>query len=197
MTLRYSYNPPKNPIPYLFLTKRHVYVRSILKTQYFIEVRPRVVKIAHYPVLDLGCNKYKIVANAIGVDVGSSLKPDVMGSALTLPFKNESFHNITALELIEHFNDKDQHRFLRQVYRVLKAEGQFIISTPNISETTRKLHDCLFYVSHTLYAPKDVRSHIGELTHGQLKQRLLNHGFKIVSEKAFSFFNYVVECEKR
>lgn len=196
MTLRYSYVPPKNLIPYLFLTKRHMYVRSILKTQYFFEVRPHVVKIAHYPVLDLGCNKYKVVANAIGFDFDISVKPDIEGTVFLLPFKNESFYSVTALELIEHFRFHYQRLFLNEVYRVLKPHAQFILSTPNISETTKKLHDWLYYISHTLYAPKDVYSHVGELTHVQLKQKLSNHGFKIISEKAFSFFNYVVECEK-
>lgn len=181
MVLHYSYNPPKNPIPYLFLTKRHIYVRSILKNS---------------QILDLGCNRYKITTRAIGLDFDLSVKPDIRGTIFNLPFMNESFDSVTALELIEHFRFHYQHLFLNEVYRILKPEGQFIVSTPNISETTRKLHDCLFYISHTLYAPKDVRSHVGELTHRQLKQKLLNHGFKIISEKAFSLFNYVVECEK-
>ena len=144
----------------------------------------------------MGCNKYKVIPSSIGLDLEKESKPDVLSTCLKTPFPDNSFDTITALELIEHFNSEGQDRFLNEVYRILKRKGQFIVSTPNISEATRKLHDALFYVSHMVYAPKDVHAHKGELTHHQLKQKLLNHDFKIISEKAFSFFNYVVECEK-
>jgi len=179
--MEYSYSYPQNPIPRQFLTKRHVYVRSILRSG---------------KILDLGCNRYKIVTCAISLDIDADVKPDVVGSCLNLPFPKDSFDVVTALELIEHFCSQDQGVFLNEIHRVLKQNGQFIVSTPNINESTRKLHDFLFYVSHSIYAQKDVYAHIGELNHSQLKHKLLNHRFKIVSDKAFSIFNYVVGCEK-
>jgi len=170
-----------HPVPRFFLFKRHSYVRTVLKNS---------------KVLDLGCNRYKILASAVGVDVDGTMHPDVCGSALSLPFEDEHFDTVTALELIEHFDRDGQDTFLREVHRVLKRRGQFVVSTPNISEATRKLHDTLYYVSHMVYAPQDVHAHIGELTHHQLKQKLITHDFTIVSEKAFTVFNYVVECMK-
>ena len=170
-----------HPIPTFFLLKRQTYVRSLLKNSL---------------VLDMGCNKYKVVPSSIGLDLEKESKPDVLSTCLKTPFPDNSFDTVTALELIEHFDSRDQDRFLDEVYRILKRKGQFIVSTPNISEATRKLHDFLFYVSHMVYARKDVHAHKGELTHHQLKRKLLNHDFKIKSEKSFSFFNYVVECEK-
>jgi len=170
-----------HPVPRFFLLKRHAHARSILRNS---------------EVLDLGCNRYKILPSAIGVDVDPNVTPDIVSSCLCLPFKDGCFDSVTALELIEHFHSKDQNRFLKEVRRVLKPEGQFIVSTPNISEATRKVHDLLFYVSHMVYARQDVHAHVGELTHHQLKRKLLNARFKICSEKAFSIFNYVVECRK-
>ena len=179
--MAFSYQYPRNLIPKFFLMQRHRYVRSILKNN---------------AVLDLGCNRYKILSKAMSLDCDSLVNPDYVGSALNLPFSDRSFDAITALELIEHFTAKNQDRFLAEVFRVLKRHGQFILSTPNISESTRAIHDFLFFVSHAVYAPKDLHVHLGELTHSQLQHKLLSHHFHIIREKAFSIFNYVVECEK-
>ena len=172
---------PKHPIPRYFMIKRHRYVREILKNS---------------KVLDIGSNKYKILTNALSLDINPDVKPDIVGNGLKLPFTDCSFDSITALELIEHFRDKEQNIFLNEINRVLKHRGQFIISTPNISEYTKRIHDFLWYVSHWVYAREDLGKHIGELTHKQLKLKLIEHNFKIMSEKAFSLFNYVVDCEK-
>lgn len=186
---------PKNLIPRFFLLKRQAYVRSLIRAKHdLLQIRRNVYIIAPRTILDLGCNHFKISPNAIGLDL--YISTDLKGSALALPIRSESFNTITALELIEHFTARDQDRFLAEIYRVLTPNGQFIVSTPNISEATRKIHDFLFFVSHSIYAPQDLKMHIGELTHFQLKRKLVAHGFEILSEKAFSFVNYVVECTK-
>lgn len=177
----YSYKPPRNPIPYLFLTKRHQYVRSILKNSL---------------ILDIGSNRWKIISNAISLDLDKFVHPDIVGNCLSLPFLNSIFDSVTALELIEHFNSASQDILLEEVKRVLKPHGQFIISTPNISNSTRKIHDLLWYVSHFVYAREDLGQHIGELTHYQLTNKLGEHGFTVLKHKSFTLFNYVVEAEK-
>lgn len=47
-----------------------------------------------------------------------------------LPFNNDFFDVITCLDVIEHV--KNPSLFLKEIYRVLKRQGVFIISTPNI-----------------------------------------------------------------
>lgn len=49
--------------------------------------------------------------------------------ASSLPFKDESFDVATALELLEHLNDP--LKALKEAFRILKAEGVFIVETPN------------------------------------------------------------------
>lgn len=173
---------PKNLIPKFFMMKRYLYVRTILKTS---------------KTLDIGCNKYKIIPNSIGLDVDPKVKPDIIANVLNLPFTNCYFDSVLALELIEHFNNSDQNKMLSEIYRVLKNKGQLIVSTPNISRYTKKIHDGLWFVSHFIYARKELGLHIGELTHRRLRKKLTKNNFIIKSEKAFSFFNYVVECVKK
>lgn len=166
------------------MRKRFEYVRSLLSKY--------EKKNSH---LDLGCNRFKVVNYAIGLDINPYVEPDIVGSCLDIPYPPLYFNVVTALELIEHFNDKDQDTLLNEVYRVLKKSGKFIISIPNLWPN-KFIHDILWNISHYFYAKEDLGGHINELSHKELKTKLEQHKFKILSEKAFSFFNYVVECEK-
>ena len=56
----------------------------------------------------------------------------VLCDARYLPFKNEAFDSVVALEVIEHLPNVFEHsRFLQEIKRVLKREGVALISTPN------------------------------------------------------------------
>jgi len=46
-----------------------------------------------------------------------------------LPFKNQEFDAICSFEVIEHIEKVD--RMLKEIYRVLKNGGKFVLSTPN------------------------------------------------------------------
>jgi 2-polyprenyl-3-methyl-5-hydroxy-6-metoxy-1,4-benzoquinol methylase len=55
----------------------------------------------------------------------------VCGDCLEAPFQGTGFDLITSFEVMEHLND---HRcYLREVCRLLKDDGLFIVSTPNIA----------------------------------------------------------------
>ena len=51
------------------------------------------------------------------------------GSILNLPFENNSFDVVTSFETIEHVEDEISQ--LNEIYRVLKNNGLYILSTPN------------------------------------------------------------------
>jgi SAM-dependent methyltransferase len=181
--MAYQYESPKNLIPKVFLLKRHVYARKLIGDS--------------EKVLDLGSNGYKILLRAISLDNDPSVHPDEVGNALDTPFKDDYFDCVSMLELIEHFSREDQVRLLLEARRVLRRGGALIVSTPNISEATRKLHDLLWYFSHYIYARETLGQHIGELTHNQLKELLDETGFSIESEKAFSIVNYMIKAIKK
>ena len=48
-----------------------------------------------------------------------------------LPFEDDTFDVVHANQLIEHLSDTDM--FIKEVYRILKASGYLIISTPNLA----------------------------------------------------------------
>jgi ubiquinone/menaquinone biosynthesis C-methylase UbiE len=50
------------------------------------------------------------------------------------PPGNQSFDMVVAFELLEHLDSNDQTKFLKNVRRVLKQEGLFIVSSPDKAE---------------------------------------------------------------
>src|SRR6185503_10161823 len=58
----------------------------------------------------------------------------VQASCAALPYKDSGFDLIAAFEVIEHL--ENWRDFLREARRVLAANGQFIVSTPNKSYYT-------------------------------------------------------------
>lgn len=91
-------------------------------------------------VLDAGCgpgilNRY--LKNAVFLDfshvclvkrwVGKP-RPRVLASVEDMPFISGVFDTVIATELIEHLDNPN--RFVKEVYRVLKKNGQFLFSFP-------------------------------------------------------------------
>jgi|LGOV01.1.fsa_nt_gb SAM-dependent methyltransferase len=54
----------------------------------------------------------------------------ILGTALELPFKNESFENVHCSDLIEHFEPDRVIKLLKELYRILKEGGKLLIATP-------------------------------------------------------------------
>jgi|GEM_PF-3346508 SAM-dependent methyltransferase len=98
--------------------------------------------------LDLGCGNGDVttkIAEAIGaqevygvdVDEGSLAKAREKGLAVfkrdldrePLPFEDESFDFVTSVEVIEHL--RNPRFMIREVFRVLRAGGVFLVETPN------------------------------------------------------------------
>lgn len=99
-----------------------------------------IAKKARGLVLDVGCG-YGCIARFIenGIFMDFSLvplkkrwvggdRPRVRANAECMPFRSEVFDTVVATELIEHTDNP--HRFVEEVYRVLKEGGQFLLSFP-------------------------------------------------------------------
>ncbi len=111
-----------------------------------------------------------------------------------LPFSDNYFDVVTALEVIEHLFDPDH--FLEEVYRVLKPNGVFVLSTPNLAAIHNRIALLFGYQPFPMgvsarmnigriYEPNSDQSldHIRVLTLRSLKKLLEFHNFKIVEVK--------------
>jgi ubiquinone/menaquinone biosynthesis C-methylase UbiE len=96
-------------------------------------------------VLELGCGDGKTAIamvetglNVVGLDLSmtalTTLKKRtdsnnlclVQGNAIELPFKEGSFDSVAAVHFIDHFLLSDRHKVVREIDRVLAADGAII-----------------------------------------------------------------------
>lgn len=96
------------------------------------------------------------------------------------PFPDEHFDIVTCFEVIEHL--KEPSNMLTEAYRVLKNDGYFIISTPNIAWWYLRLK--LLFGIWGLIEP----DHIRFFTPKSLKECLNSFGFKVVKHHSFFLF---------
>jgi len=106
------------------------------------------------------------------------------------PFEDNYFNALTALELIEHLYDPDH--FLDEVYRVLKPDGLFILSTPNLASIHNRIALLFGYqpypmrvslkhaVGHFIHPGWGAYEHIRVMTLRGLRELLKLHRFREV-----------------
>jgi SAM-dependent methyltransferase len=88
-----------------------------------------------------------------------------------LPFPDDSFDVVISLDVFEHIPDSDAH--LREVSRILKADGTYLIQTPN--KWTNVVFETIRWRSFTRFRDDHCSLH----TLGQLTRRLIRHGFVV------------------
>jgi 2-polyprenyl-3-methyl-5-hydroxy-6-metoxy-1,4-benzoquinol methylase len=100
----------------------------------------------------------------------------VMSDAQNLPFRNECFDGIVALETVEHVDDGTS--LLLEVFRILKDKGTLIISAPNAAH----LRSLLRRTCHGRdFAGKETKNpfHKHEYTYREFTGLLKSIGFRI------------------
>ncbi len=152
-----------------------------------------------HKLLDVGCwdgyimekiIKMKKAKDVVGVDnsksaitmcVRKGLKAKLVNSVdKKLPFKNNQFDAVFAGEIIEHLFDVNT--FLNEVNRILKPNGQFIITTPNLASLGSRL-SLLFGIIPWMIENElkpDSVGHLRYFTFAVLEELLKQRHFKII-----------------
>jgi len=87
---------------------------------------------------------------------------------ITLPFPDAAFDVVMSFDVFEHIPDVDGH--LRQVTRVLRPGGSYLIQTPN--KWTNVVFETIRWRSFTRFR----KDHCSLHTLGELRRRLARHG---------------------
>lgn len=90
-------------------------------------------------------------------------------SGVDLPFPDASFDVVMSFDVFEHIRDSDAH--LREVRRVLRDGGSYLIQTPN--KWTNIVFETIRWRSFTRFREDHCSLH----TLGALRVRLARHGF--------------------
>src|SRR5262249_51537880 len=93
----------------------------------------------------------------------------VAGTAL--PFSSGSFEIVVSFDVFEHIRDSDAH--LREVHRVLRPRGRYLIQTPN--KWSNVVFETIRWRSFTRWRDDHCALH----TASQLRRRLDENGFEV------------------
>jgi ubiquinone/menaquinone biosynthesis C-methylase UbiE len=68
-------------------------------------------------------------------------KTNVVGTALSLPFKNNSFERVALIHCLEHFDKYDGLIVLEEIFRVLKPNCKVMIESPDLYKVFMEYSD--------------------------------------------------------
>ncbi|MCL1943135.1 MAG: class I SAM-dependent methyltransferase [Candidatus Azobacteroides sp.] len=103
-----------------------------------------------------------------------------------LPFENDSCDAVVCIDGIEHIGR--QFDFVKEVFRILKKHGEFIVSTPNISSLRSRWRWLTTGHHHKCNSPLDENNpnplhHIAMISFPEIRYLLHRSGFRITEIK--------------
>jgi 2-polyprenyl-3-methyl-5-hydroxy-6-metoxy-1,4-benzoquinol methylase len=142
-------------------------------------------------ILDAGCGEGVLVdemraqgRQIQGIDLNYASQLVQRGSILHLPYKNETFDLVLLLDVFEHLQYADQPQALEEIYRVLKTNGKFLASIPNLAHLNSRFR---FSIAGKLDRTDIETNHGGERPFSENFKLLQNAGFDIVGTKGITF----------
>jgi len=107
----------------------------------------------------------------------------VVGDAMEIPFKDNSFDTIICVELIEHLQNPD--KCMNEIHRVLKDNGNLIMTTPNY----RSFWPLLEFLWDEFGRGRNYRfQHISKFNIDSIKNTLTKYNFRIKSIRTTFLF---------
>jgi SAM-dependent methyltransferase len=121
-----------------------------------------------------GFDAQGVELNATLIEEGRKWHGDLPVQQITgtaLPFADRTFDIVMSFDVFEHIPDSDAH--LREVRRVLRPCGTYLIQTPN--KWTNVVFETIRWRSFTRFR----QDHCSLHSLGELQRRLTAHGFRV------------------
>jgi SAM-dependent methyltransferase len=87
----------------------------------------------------------------------------LVADGLTLPFPDGTFDFVFAWEVLEHIPKNTEKVFFKEMFRVLKAEGIFVMSTPHKNFRSIIFDPAFWIIGHRHYSQKQLNEY-GEIS---------------------------------
>jgi len=173
-------------------------IQSMWHNQKFNFVKEKMKKYNNH--LDFGCSSGTFIGSlnekkrSVGIDISvdqinyakknyKRRKHNFFLSKLPLSLKEESFDVITFLEVIEHCDNKENNKIIKEIYRLLKPNGILIITTPNYSSFWPILEKIISFIGPIDYT----KQHINKFNKTRLNNFLKINNFVKVKTKTFIY----------
>ncbi len=111
-----------------------------------------------------------------------------------LPFAGDAFDLITCTEVIEHI--EHYRRTLREIFHVLKPEGLFVLTTPNVLNLRSRIRFLLFGF-FSLFGPLHWRESERYLTGGHINPMSLFYVAHALSDAGFEDLHVSIDKKQR
>lgn len=153
--------------------------------------------------LNLGCGHVKM-DGYVNIDCNPNLKPDLIHDITRpLPYENETIEDVWLIHVLEHLPKKHHFDLFREVNRVLKPGGLFVLAYP---EWTKCASNYLLNVKgmkdfweNTLYGRQSTPSdfHVCIVDTSILTPLLVNMGFEVeASPQEDAPYYTIMRCTK-
>lgn len=98
------------------------------------------------------------------------------GSAIEIPFLEESFDTVVSWEVIEHIPKNTENKMFQEANRVLRKGGVFYLSTPYDSFFSKLFDPAWWLIRHRHYSKKTLAD-LAERNGFKIERTILNGGF--------------------
>src|SRR2546422_8495334 len=113
-----------------------------------------------HPSISVGSKQTRL--SDINLDIEKSAAPDIVASALHLPFQGDVFEEALFTDVIEHLPSGSETQALKELNRVLLPRGRLVFSTPNRIPLFTLLDPAYWLTRHRHYTKEQVQRFFDE-----------------------------------
>lgn len=154
------------------------YLAKLARVRRYLDALPSSTR-----VLDAGCGEGVLVEEYAARLAIEGLDPNYespvvrRGSLLALPYADGTFDRVLCLDVLEHLSYAEQPVALGELARVLKPDGELLVSVPNLAHLQSRVH---FLVTGRLIRTAADVKHPGDRPAAEYMRIFARAGFDVV-----------------